>query len=102
MQINLNHLTLGERMLLKQLVRGSSAPVTVAQARAHCSPTGKALLIQTVGVTVLSLGLSFLIWPFLAIAVLAPIMVPWGAAKKRKRWEHLLPTHCNDEVLELV
>lgn len=102
MKIDSSHLKFGERATLRQLIKAKAGQVTVREAREHCSPTGTALVVQTVGVTMLAVAISLVFLPALALALAAPFAVPYLARVKRARWLRILPREHDAELVELA
>lgn len=102
MEVNSQYLGFFERNTLRQLLKAKLGNVTVREAREHCSPTGTALVVQTIGVTLLCVAVGLVFLPFIFVALLAPVVVPLQAMQSRKRWQKILPADRDDETVVLV
>lgn len=102
MIIDGNNLSMGERAGVRQLLRAKAGQVTVREAREHFAPSGRAFVVQVVGMTLLALGASALFLPFLVVALAIPVVMPLRKRATAKRWATLLPIERDAETISLA
>lgn len=102
MEIDARNLRFGERATLGQILKAKAGAVTVAEARAHCAPQGKAFIVQIIGVTVLSLGMGAFFLPSIFLALVAPPFMILQQRSRVARWQMILPPERDGEQVSLT